>query len=56
MIGVDLDQLRASSQVIGAAGGATKVGPILSALRGKIVSILVTDEPTALALLDAAEV
>lgn len=56
VVGVDLDQLRASDKVIGAAGGAAKVGPILSALRGNIVDILVTDEPTALALLDAVEV
>ena len=37
VIGVDLDQLRESNKVIGAAGGATKTGPI-SALRGKILA------------------
>ncbi len=55
VVGVDLEQLRQSEKVIAAAGGPTKTGPILSALRGEIIDILVTDEPTALALLDAAE-
>ncbi|MEA5160642.1 sugar-binding transcriptional regulator [Cereibacter johrii] len=55
VVGVDLDQLRRSERVIGAAGGPAKTGPILSALRGEILDILITDEPTALALLDAAE-
>lgn len=56
VVGVDLDQLRATDRVIGAAGGPTKTGPILSALRGEILDILITDESTAVALLDAAEV
>lgn len=55
VVGVDLNQLRGSDKVIGAAGGPAKTGPILSALRGGILNILITDEPTALALLDAAE-
>ncbi|SEL24634.1 sugar-binding transcriptional regulator [Pacificibacter marinus] len=55
VVGVNLEQLRNSKQVIAAAGGPTKVGPILSAVRGEIIDILITDEPTALALLDAAE-
>lgn len=55
VVGVTLEQLRQSEKVIAAAGGPSKTGPILSALRGEIIDILVTDEPTALALLDAAE-
>jgi lsr operon transcriptional repressor len=55
VVGVNLEQLRQSEKVIAAAGGPTKTGPILSALRGEIIDILVTDEPTALALLDAVE-
>ncbi|WP_417275545.1 sugar-binding transcriptional regulator [Celeribacter halophilus] len=55
VVGVNLEQLRQSEKVIAAAGGPTKTGPILSALRGEIIDILVTDEPTALALLDALE-
>lgn len=55
VVGVDLEQLRQSEKVIAAAGGPTKTGPILAALRGEIIDILITDEPTALALLDAAE-
>ncbi|MDT0684283.1 sugar-binding transcriptional regulator [Roseicyclus sp. F158] len=56
VVGVDLEQLRNTDRVIGAAGGPAKVGPILSALRGDILDILITDEPTALALLDATEI
>lgn len=55
VVGVDLEQLRQCEQVIAAAGGPSKISPILSALRGGIIDILVTDEPTALALLDTIE-
>jgi deoxyribonucleoside regulator len=40
---------------IGVAGGPAKVAPILGALRGRMLSVLVTDEPTAEAVLAAAE-
>jgi DNA-binding transcriptional regulator LsrR (DeoR family) len=36
---------------IGVAGGATKVAPILGALRGGMLTMLVTDEPTAEAVI-----
>jgi lsr operon transcriptional repressor len=51
VVGVGLDRLRDTTRVIGAAGGPGKVAPIRAALRGRIVDILVTDEPTARALL-----
>ena len=37
---------------IGVAGGTSKVRPILGALRGGTLTVLVTDEPTAEAVLD----
>ena len=55
VVGVDLERLRATEKVIGAAGGPGKVEPIAAALRGDILDILVTDEPTARAVLAATE-
>jgi deoxyribonucleoside regulator len=40
---------------IGVAGGAAKVRPILGALRGGMLTILVTDQPTAEAVLRVAD-
>jgi len=40
---------------IGVAGGPAKVRPILGALRGAMLTVLVTDEPTAEAVLAAAD-
>jgi deoxyribonucleoside regulator len=40
---------------IGVAGGATKVRPILGALRGGMLTTLVTDQPTAEAVLRLAD-
>lgn len=42
----------ADSLTIGTAVGASKVGPIRAALRGRIINGLITDEATARALLD----
>lgn len=47
VVGVDLEQLRQSERVIAVAGGATKVEPILAAMRGHLFDILITDEETA---------
>lgn len=52
MIGLDLDQIRKIPRVIGAAGGEAKVEVIRAALRGKLINVLVTDERTALSLLE----
>ncbi|WP_040283736.1 sugar-binding transcriptional regulator [Tessaracoccus massiliensis] len=50
-IGVGLDELRGMSNVVGVAGGVEKVAAIRGAVRGGLIDALVTDEPTAQALL-----
>ena len=47
-----LEDLRMLENVIGVAGGLSKVDAILAALRGGYVDILITDEETAQALLE----
>jgi DNA-binding transcriptional regulator LsrR (DeoR family) len=37
---------------IGVAGGADKVLPLIGALHGKLIKVLITDEQTANAILD----
>ena len=51
-IGMNLDQLRRVRYTIGVAGGEFKVDAIYSALKGKIVNLIVTDNKTAEAVLD----
>lgn len=50
-----LDGLRRLKNVIGAAGGPGKTEAILAALRGHYLDVLITDEDTALSLLQAEE-
>ena len=50
-VGVGLDELRGMSNVVGVAGGVEKVAAIRGAIRGGLIDALVTDEPTAQALL-----
>ena len=52
-IAISLEELRKVPQVLGAAGGREKVQPVLGALRGKLVDILITDEQTAENVLSA---
>lgn len=52
--GLPLSELRKAS-VIGVAGGSKKVAAIQSALRGRLISGLVTDEQTAAAVLELPE-
>jgi lsr operon transcriptional repressor len=52
LVGLDLDALSAIPQVIAAAGGAKKVDAIRSGAKGKHFNILITDEPTAQAMID----
>ena len=47
LISLSLDNLRKIPNVIGIAGGADKVEAILSALHGKHINSLVTEEKTA---------
>ena len=51
-IGMNLDQLRRVRYTIGVAGGEFKVDAIYSALKGKIVNLIVTDNKTAEAVLE----
>ena len=53
VIGIDLIKLRACKRVVGVAGGAQKMQSILGALRGGLIDVLITDQRTAEALLDA---
>lgn len=55
VIGLDLDTLRSRPHVIGVAGGPAKFAPILGAVRGKLINVLVTDHLTAEQLLAAPE-
>ena len=51
VIGLDIDQMRSISLVVGMAGGVAKFRAIQAALRGKLVDVLVTDHVTAKKLL-----
>ncbi len=51
-IGIELADLAQIPKVVGVAGGAHKVDAILGALRGGFLDVLVTNELTALRLLD----
>ena len=51
-IGMTIEQLKRVRYVIGVAGGEFKVNAIYSALRGKIINILITDYDTARKLVD----
>jgi DNA-binding transcriptional regulator LsrR (DeoR family) len=55
VVGIDLADLRRSQLAVGVAGGADKVVPLLGALRGGLLDVLVTDEHTARSLLDLSE-
>ena len=50
IIGLSLDQLKKIPRVIGVAGGAEKFEAIRAAVQGRLVSVLITDEKTALRL------
>jgi DNA-binding transcriptional regulator LsrR (DeoR family) len=52
LIGVDIDDVRRVPFSIGVAAGSHKVEPIRGVLRGGYLKTLVTDEPTAFAVLD----
>ncbi len=50
-ISVGLNALKTTDTVIAVAGGASKVQPILGALRGKFIKVLVTDSEAAKGIL-----
>ncbi len=51
VVGIEIDHLKAIPEVIGIACGAEKAEAILGAVKGKIVSSLITDENAALRML-----
>jgi deoxyribonucleoside regulator len=51
LIGIAIDDLTKIPIRIGVAGGTAKIEPIIGALRGKLVNILITDSVTALEVL-----
>ena len=55
IIGLDLEQIKKIPRVMGVAGGEEKFEVIRAALRGKLIDVLVTDDRTALRLLEERE-
>jgi len=53
IVGLDINQIRRVPRVIGVAGGQTKFPVIRAALRGKIISVLITDTAVGQRLIDA---
>jgi len=51
IVGLDLEQIRKISRVIGVAGGEEKFEAIRAAVRGNLIDVLVTDDRTAQRLL-----
>ncbi len=52
IVGISLEDLRSAALTIAFAGGADKVLPLIGALHGGFIKVLVTDEQTAGAILD----
>jgi DNA-binding transcriptional regulator LsrR (DeoR family) len=52
VIGLDIDHYRNIKRVIGVAGGIEKIQVIRAALRAKIIDVLITEDQTALRLVD----
>jgi deoxyribonucleoside regulator len=51
IVGVELANLQNAALSIGVAGGGDKVAPLLGAIRGKLINVVITDEHTARSLL-----
>jgi len=47
VIGLDTEQIKNIPRIIGVAGGADKHLPVLAAVRGKWINVLITDDDTA---------
>ncbi len=52
VLGLDLEQIKRIPRVVGVAGGAEKFTAIRAAVTGHLVKVLITDESTALRLLE----
>lgn len=55
LIGLTLKEMAAFDMAVGVAGGALKFKPLLGAVRGRLINVLVTDNVTARRLLDAPD-
>jgi len=54
LVSLTLDEFATIPRSIGIASGASKIAPVLSAMRGNHLDIIVTDEATSLQILDLA--
>lgn len=54
IVGIELKDLRSSALSIGVAGGADKVPPLIGAMNGEFIKVLITDEQTAVSILAQA--
>jgi DNA-binding transcriptional regulator LsrR (DeoR family) len=52
IVGITLDDLRSDALTIAVAGGPDKVLPLIGALHGHLVKVMITDEQTANAVLE----
>jgi deoxyribonucleoside regulator len=55
IVGITLANLRSGALTIGVAGGPDKVLPLIGALHGNLIKVLITDELTAKGILDYAK-
>jgi DNA-binding transcriptional regulator LsrR (DeoR family) len=55
IVGTDIERIKAIPRVIGVAGGMDKIPAIRAALRGNLISVLVTDAQTASRLIELTE-
>ncbi len=52
IVGITLEDIRSEALTIAVAGGADKVMPLVGALRGRLIKVLITDEMTANAIIE----
>jgi deoxyribonucleoside regulator len=52
IVGISLEDLRSNALTIAVAGGPDKVLPLIGALHGGLIKVLITDEQTAHAILE----
>jgi DNA-binding transcriptional regulator LsrR (DeoR family) len=55
VVGLNLEEIQQIGHVVGVAGGAVKFKAIQAALAGKLVHVLVTDNETAIHLIESTE-